>query len=287
MSGDMDIRVRRARPTDWTAALRASEGVWEGHDYVPLVWRQWLTDSRGILQAAVVRGEAVGFQHVYAQRDGSAWMEGIRVASGARRHGVGEALARAAVAWAREMGCPAARLTVSSDNPGSRRLAERMGFAAVAEFVTLSAPPAEQSDPTARLWPAQAQDAEAVQMVLGQWYAAGYYTRGWTAYRLTPDEVRLLTATYGVLVADHESIDGVAIATHCGDASGIQLGLIAGSQEAVRSLGSGLRARAAALGLPGVTATIAATDDITRALHGAGFEGTRDHTVLLMEQLWN
>lgn len=57
-----------------------------------------------------------------------AQVEAVRVASGARGRGVGEALMREAIARARAAGCSLVQLTTDTTRPDAHRFYERLGF---------------------------------------------------------------------------------------------------------------------------------------------------------------
>jgi ribosomal protein S18 acetylase RimI-like enzyme len=58
------------------------------------------------------------------------WLEDLYVSEGARRRGVGSALATGAVERARERGCKRIELDVSSENRAAWEMYERLGFSA-------------------------------------------------------------------------------------------------------------------------------------------------------------
>lgn len=268
------IEVRAARPDDRAAMFRITRPVWEGNDYVPLVWDRWLAGRDGIVLVATVKGAVVGFQHIQIHHDGDAWFEGIRVAEEARGQGVGEALVDRGLAWARDMDCTAARLAVSSDNEASKRLSEKAGFEVIGCFRTVQSEAAEvpvQTD----VRPAQPFDEDAVLELLeraGHVYPATY-TEGWTAYRLTRRRLRLLLAMHSVLIAGREAPEAVAIATMPADQPSFRLGLVAGSAVGITELGRRLRVEISRAHLPRVRGTLDASREVLQALEGAGFSG--------------
>ncbi|HWJ97399.1 MAG TPA: GNAT family N-acetyltransferase [Acidimicrobiales bacterium] len=58
-----------------------------------------------------------------------AQLEGIRVASGHRGGGIGAALVRWAIDWAREQRCAIVQLTTDKERPDALRFYESLGFA--------------------------------------------------------------------------------------------------------------------------------------------------------------
>lgn len=272
-----EIEVRAARASDTRAMLEITRTVWGGDDYVPHVWERWLHDRDGALLVATHAGQVVGLQHVQIQPDGDAWLEGIRVAETVRGAGVGEALVEHGLAWARDMGCAAARLAVSGDNAASNRLAEKAGFGVAGRYRTVraEAEPAPQ-EPSVRL--AQPFEEESILQLLD---AAGYpypatYTQGWTAFRLTRDRLRLLLATHAVVLCGQPT-NAIAIATTAPDRPSLRLGLAAGSPSGITSIGRWLRAQADRTRIARVRGTLDASGDVLAALRDASFQvGSED-----------
>lgn len=265
------MRVARAEDADGMREITRT--VWDGDDYVPFVWDRWLRGHNGSLLVATQDGQVVGLQHVEVQPDGGAWLEGIRVAEAVRGQGVGEALVERGVSWAREMGCPAARLAVSSENAASNRLSEKTGFRVTGRFRGMKAGAETFGVESIAVRLAQPFDDEAIIDLLeiaGYTYPATY-TEGWTAYRLTRKRLRLLLAMHAVLVAGGVSPEAVAIATASNDRPSLRLGLVAGSPAGIRAIGLWLRDAAQSARIPTVRGTLAAGPESLAALTEAGF----------------
>lgn len=67
-----------------------------------------------------------------------AQIEGVRVDSRYRRHGIGEGMILAAVALARERGCRLVQLTTNKDRRDAQRFYRRLGFVASHEGMKLA-----------------------------------------------------------------------------------------------------------------------------------------------------
>ena len=79
-----------------------------------------------------------------------AQIEGVRVSSAARGHGLGERLLRWAIARAEERGCHLIQLTTDKRRPDAKRFYERLGFVASHEGMKLhleSISPTESASP--------------------------------------------------------------------------------------------------------------------------------------------
>src|SRR5262249_26096832 len=125
--GDNPV-IRPARADDRAAVLDFCAGIWEGHDYIPSVWDEWLHDVRGAFLVAAAGGRPVGIVHVRMVAEGEAWLEGIRVDPMERRRGIGRALVSRALVAAREREAEVARLMTSAANTASQQLVARFGF---------------------------------------------------------------------------------------------------------------------------------------------------------------
>jgi len=100
-------------------------------------------DSNNELVVVESAGEVIGVLQItfipYLTYQGGwrALIEGVRVASSARGHGVGEQLLRWAIACAAERGCHLVQLTTDKQRPDARRFYERLGFVASHEGMKL------------------------------------------------------------------------------------------------------------------------------------------------------
>lgn len=264
--------------------LEITRDVWEGSDYVPLVWNEWLRDRSGRVLVATVNGRMVGLQHAAIHPDNSVWLEGIRVASDVQGQGVGRALLHAGVAWAREIECEAVRLATTSTNPASNRIAELEGLRVVGRFRPLSAAATASAEPQdVRI--AQPGELESVWRFVTQSADATFYTEGWTAFRLTTDRLRLLLAAHACVVTGPDAIDAVSIVTSTVGRPAPRLGLAVGDASGVERIARWIYAVTRRHDLRTVRATVQADDACLAALARAGFQPGEgwEHTMLLHE----
>jgi GNAT superfamily N-acetyltransferase len=133
--------------------------VWEGHDYIPRVFDEWIEEAGAAFQAAEVDGVVVGLQRLRPYAPGLIWYEGLRVASTHRRQGVARAMLQSAIAEARQQGFREMRL--ATGNPGAVQLFESEGFRRLLDvrwwrgMRVEGGDPARMPDPdeAKRLWP--------------------------------------------------------------------------------------------------------------------------------------
>ena len=114
------------RPADRDRVVDLCRDVWDGHDYVPRVFDDWVSDSASAFQAVELDGVVVGLQRLRPYAPGLLWYEGLRVASSHRRQGLARHMLVSAIAQGREQGFREMRL--ATGNPGAATLFEEAGF---------------------------------------------------------------------------------------------------------------------------------------------------------------
>ena len=176
--------VRRALASDKPAVLAFASATWDGWDYIPEAWDDWLAALDGALLVAetvaadvdaegraVEPGRVVGLARVTLLAPGEAWIEGIRVDPALRGRDVATNLQVAELAWAAAQGATVVRYTTGRDNEGSHRLGARHGFRRLADRRTYGLaeadePPERPTDPSAVRLLAPETGGEA-----GRWWA--------------------------------------------------------------------------------------------------------------------
>lgn len=149
------ISVRRLTPDDWPvwravrlasladapyaygSSIAHEEGLGEAD------WRHRLAPANGVFAVAMLGDRAVGTIGGYtAPGADTVLLIAMWARPELRGRGVGDALVRDVLAWARENGWSRVELRVADGNAAARRLFERHGFAATGRRDTL------ESDPT-------------------------------------------------------------------------------------------------------------------------------------------
>ncbi len=120
------LTIRPLRPADRERALELTRDIWDGHDYIPLVFDDWVSDAGSAFQGAELDGVVVGLQRVRPYGPGLVWYEGLRVASTHRRQGIARAMLTSAIEEAREQGFRELRLATRERAP--IELFESAGF---------------------------------------------------------------------------------------------------------------------------------------------------------------
>jgi GNAT superfamily N-acetyltransferase len=114
------------RPGDRERVIQLTRDVWDGHDYVPRVFDDWVSDAGAAFQAIELDGVVVGLQRLRPYASGLVWYEGLRVASTHRRQGLARTMLTSAIAEAREQNFREMRLATGNSN--AARLFEDLGF---------------------------------------------------------------------------------------------------------------------------------------------------------------
>ena len=114
--------------------------VWGGHDYIPRVWDEWLSDENGRMFVIEVDGVPVGMNRVRFTEDGEAWFEGVRVRPDLRGRGLASTLGENSMRVAAKMGAKKFRLTSSAYNKTAHRQIDRMGFTEASRISSYSPP---------------------------------------------------------------------------------------------------------------------------------------------------
>lgn len=145
------VVCRPALPRDKLDVLALTRDIWEGSDYVPYVWDEWLTDPEGLLAVAEYGGRVVGLAKLSHKGAGEWWMQGLRVHPQYQERGIASHLHGYILAfWQRQTG-GIIRLATSSARLPVHHLCRRTGFDLAGEFRLFTAPSLPGDQPALRL----------------------------------------------------------------------------------------------------------------------------------------
>lgn len=148
------IRVRLARPDDRAAVLAFATNTWDGYDYIPEVWDEWVVPDSGLVLVATVEApvnggeprdadgaalevdQPIAMTRVVMLSDREAWLEGIRVDPRVRGLGVATDLQVAELRWIVAHRGRVVRYLTSEVNVGSQRLGARHGLLEIGRWRT-------------------------------------------------------------------------------------------------------------------------------------------------------
>lgn len=88
------IVYRRLNHEDLDDIRDISKYIWEGTDYLPSVFHEWVDDDKGFFMGAVddATGKVIGVGKYSILYDGSGWLEGLRVHKDYRNQKIGKQL---------------------------------------------------------------------------------------------------------------------------------------------------------------------------------------------------
>jgi len=122
------FHFRRARPEDEAGVRALSAHIWEGEDYVPERFHEWLADKTGHFTVVYEGDELVAFSKLTELGPGEWWLEGLRVHPHHRGRGLARQLHDYAVQLADEIGRGVLRFSTASRTKATHKLAETTGF---------------------------------------------------------------------------------------------------------------------------------------------------------------
>jgi GNAT superfamily N-acetyltransferase len=129
------IVCRPALHQDTEEVMELCSHIWDGGDYIPQVWEEWLADPNGLLGVAELRGRVVGVFKLTKFQDQEWYMEGLRVHPDFQGKGIASHIHEYVVETWRRMGSGIIRLTTGSYNIKVHHMCEQTGFKRIAEFI--------------------------------------------------------------------------------------------------------------------------------------------------------
>lgn len=130
----MKVVIREAVGSDKAPLMEFIRHVWGGHDYIPRVWDDWISDKKAVLLVVEVDGSPVGMNRMRFMPDGSGWLEGVRIHPDYRGRGLASMLGRASMEVGAKRGVNVYRLTSHARNWRAHRQVKKMGLAEVSRL---------------------------------------------------------------------------------------------------------------------------------------------------------
>ncbi len=130
-----NVVCRPALKQDTEQVMELCSHIWDGHDYIPLVWDEWMADPEGLLGVAELNGRVAGVFKLTKFQEGEWYMEGLRVHPDFRDRGVAAHIHNYVVETWRRMGSGVVRLITHSENVKVHRMCENSGFRRIVEFI--------------------------------------------------------------------------------------------------------------------------------------------------------
>ena len=126
--------------------MELTSHIWEGHDYIPYVWQDWLADTEGLLAVAESGGRVVGLGKLTRFAADDWFMEGLRVHPDWQARGIATRLNDYILSFWQRNCEGSVRLATASYNVKVHHMCERNGFQRVAEFVPHAAPALQEGN---------------------------------------------------------------------------------------------------------------------------------------------
>jgi ribosomal protein S18 acetylase RimI-like enzyme len=191
--------IRRMTAADKPAMMEISSRIWEGSDYLPAVFDEWVSEREGEFAAVLAGERLVGCGKLTYLSPADAWMEGLRKDPRAAERGVAEAVARHFLARLAARGNLASiRFSAYAKNAASIIPHERLGFTLRTSF-SIKALEGTREELAARDPGSPAKKDEQVQTMgdaravmdfferMGTFEATqGLLVDGWKAYPFSP-----------------------------------------------------------------------------------------------------
>jgi len=132
---------RPALPRDTPDVMELTSRIWEGDDYVPYVWADWMLDYQGLLAVAEYGGRVVGLGKLTRLDPASWWLEGLRVHPEYEGRRIASRLHEYLLAHWQKVGREVLRLATTSTREAVKHLCERTGFRKMLEVTSFIAAP--------------------------------------------------------------------------------------------------------------------------------------------------
>lgn len=133
--GDLKTVVcRPALPKDTPDVLELTSKIWEGEDYVPTVWADWLADPQGLLAVAEYGGRIVGLGKITLLAPGQWWLEGLRVHPEFEGRKIASHLHEYLLDYWQRSGDGTLGLATASFRKTVQHLCDRTGFQKIGEY---------------------------------------------------------------------------------------------------------------------------------------------------------
>ncbi len=278
--------IRPALPLDTQDVLEFTKYIWDGDDYIPYVWHDWLNDPEGELFVAEYAGHAAGLGRLTHLAPGQWWMEGLRADPKHHGHGIGSRMHNFLVARWLEYGDGFLRLVTTSTRPKVHHLCDRSGFTKKGEYSFFDAPALDEPDSFQPVHEKEISSAvEFAQRSASMSMQSGLVNIGWKY--VTPNEKSLSEAVQKNLVCwwleeqglltywDDENPDGEKV---------FVIGMVACAADAIPDLLTDARRLSASRGYTSIAWLAPLHPELQQGLAAAGFKRDWDEEMYLYEK---
>jgi GNAT superfamily N-acetyltransferase len=286
---------RPALPMDTSQVMALTREIWNGGDYVPYVWSEWLADPQGLLAVAEYGGRVAGLCKLTRLSEQDWWLEGLRVDPQLERRGIASRLFDYQLDTWQRIGRGALRLTTASFRKAVHHLCERTGFKKLGELMPYRAgplpvggimvPPGESL--FAALQPAEIPEAlQYARRSPSLPLTYGLMDLGWRW--AAPDENHLAHAVPRSMAWWWRGRDGLLVAYEDWEPDEAEkwlaISLLACGTGRISECLLDCRRLAALLGYPRLACTAPLRPELQPVLTSAGFEPEWDFSIYLFEK---
>ncbi len=292
-----EFAIRPAEERDRAPLEAIAAQVWDGHDYLPHVFDEWLHDPAGLFCVGVLREQVVAAAKLTRMGHDQWWMEGLRVDPAFRRLGIARIMHHYIVNYTRQFAPGTLRFSTASENKTVIRFAAETAFVQAAEFVAYGA----QADSTVSpdglrlLGPGDLDRAWDALLRLPRFEATQRSLEdNWRFFPLTSDFLsqRIKSGqVFGWSQADDTGLTGIVIfneprGSKAGesDESRLYVGYADARPEVLGAMLAALRGLAAQQGHPRVSWKALTDQGLLSALEEARYERRWDMEILLFSR---
>lgn len=129
--------IDKLKAADKERVLTIVKDIWEGEDYIPLVFDDWIDSRERSFMGLWKNGVLVGVDSLRMFDKSIGWLEGLRVDPLYQGKGYGRELTLEMLKFARDMGLRELYFSTYFDNSASIKLNEAFGFSRTAVFTNL------------------------------------------------------------------------------------------------------------------------------------------------------
>ncbi|MFC1878843.1 GNAT family N-acetyltransferase [Chloroflexota bacterium] len=158
----LQVVCRPGREIDTGDMIELTSTIWNGDDYVPKTWADWLADERGLLAVAEYQGRVLGLGKLSRLTEDAWWLKGLRVHPAYEGRGIASQLNQYMMAYWLQHGCGTIRLATSAKRVQVHRLCRRHSMKKILEltwFVSIPLAQAISITPFQPVTPAQTDQA--------------------------------------------------------------------------------------------------------------------------------
>ena len=132
------LTIEKVKPSDREEIEKLCSLIWDGHDYIPEVFDEWV--KHGGFYCGRLDGKIIALDNYTWQKEGVVWLEGLRVHPDYRGRGFGRQMAEGLQHEFDKLDYRLLRFFTAEVNAESMHMAERKGFRVVADFIYLLYP---------------------------------------------------------------------------------------------------------------------------------------------------